>query len=141
MKLHDPAMFTDTGGGLALAGQRCQDCGKVAFPRKRVCPACFGENLAEQVLSTTGVLHTYTCTYLGAPHLSSPYLLGFVDVPEGVRLLSLLTDCDPWEQVLRVGMPMEMTIGPLMPDESGEVLQTYKFRPARRTGDLSGVSA
>jgi uncharacterized OB-fold protein len=130
VKLHDPSMFTETGSGLALAGQRCQDCGKIAFPRKRVCPACFGENLEDQALSTTGVLHTYTCTYVGAPHLPSPYLLGFVDVPEGVRLLSLLVDCEPWERVLRAGMPMEMTIGPLMPDESGEILHTYKFRPA-----------
>jgi uncharacterized OB-fold protein len=119
-------MFTETGGGLALAAQRCLDCGKIAFPRKRVCPECFGENLAEQVLSGTGVLHTYTRTYVGAPHLPSPYVIGFVDVPEGVRLLSLIVDCE----VPHVGMAMEMTIGPLMKDAAGEDLYTYKFRPA-----------
>ena len=130
MKFHDPSMFAETAAGPALVGQKCRACGKVAFPRKRVCPACFGENLDDQLLSTTGTLHTYTRTYVGAPHLPSPYLLRFVDVPEGIRLLSLLVDCEPAEEVLRVGMPMEMTIGPLMKDASGEDLFTYKFRPA-----------
>ena len=134
MKFHDPSMFAETANGPVLVGQKCQACGKIAFPRKRVCPACFGEKLADHVLGTTGVLHTFTCTYLGAPHLPSPYLLGFVDLPEGVRLLSLLVDCDPWEDVLQADMPMEMTIGPLMRDASGEDLYTYKFRPAGRNG-------
>ncbi|WP_228000087.1 Zn-ribbon domain-containing OB-fold protein [Nocardia australiensis] len=129
MKLHNAAMFAETDRGPVLAGQRCRDCGKVAFPRKRVCPNCFGETLDEQLLSTTGVLHTFTCTHVGAPHLPKPYLLGFVDVPEGVRLLSLLTDCDPWEDMLRVGMPMELVMRPLMQDATGEDLYTYKFRP------------
>lgn len=136
MKLHDPAMFAETSGGPALAGQKCRDCGKIAFPRKRVCPACFGENLDEQLLSRTGVLHTFTCTHVGAPHLPSPYLLGFVDVPEGIRLLSLLVDCDPWEEVLQAGMPMEMVLGPLMRDASGEELYTYKFRPVAANGAI-----
>ena len=129
LKLHDPHMFTDTGSGLAFIAQQCADCGKVSFPRKRLCPACFGERLADQVLSATGTLHTYTRTYVGAPHLRSPYVIGFVDLPEGIRLLSLIVDCDPWDEVLQVGMPMAMTIGPLRRDEQGEMLHTYKFRP------------
>jgi uncharacterized OB-fold protein len=130
VKFHDPSMFAETANGPVLVGQKCRACGKVTFPRKRVCPACFGEELADQPLSTTGTLHTFTCSYLGAPHLPAPYLLGFVDVPEGIRLLSLLVECDPWEEVLRADMPVEMTIGPLMKDASGEDLYTYKFRPA-----------
>lgn len=137
MKLHDPAMFTDTDTGPVLVAQECRTCGKVAFPRKRVCPACFGEDLADRPLSMTGTLHTWTCTYLGAPHLPSPYLLGFVDLPEGVRLLSLLVDCEPWEEILHIGMPMEMTIGPLMQDDSGEVISTYKFRPLGQDGAVA----
>lgn len=134
MKLHDPAMFAETDQGPILAGQRCRDCGKIAFPRKRVCPNCFGEALDTQPLSAIGILHTFTCTHVGAPHLPAPYLLGFVDLPEGVRLLSLLTDCDPWEQVLRVGMPMELVLRPLMRDNSDEDLYTYNFRPTGPEG-------
>lgn len=123
-------MFAETATGLVLVGQHCRVCGKVAFPHKRVCPSCFGEALEDQPLSSTGVLHTFTCTHVGAPHLPTPYLLGFVDLPEGIRLLSLLTECDPWEEVLTVGMSMEMVIRPLMTDPSGEELHTFKFRPA-----------
>lgn len=137
VKLHDPHMFTNTGSGLALVAQKCADCGKVSFPRKRVCPACFGERLADHALSATGTLHTYTCTYVGAPHLPSPYVIGFVDLPEGIRLLSLIVDCDPWDEVLQVGMPMAMTIGPLMRDEGGEMLHTYKFKPMAQDGPIA----
>lgn len=130
MKLHDPAMFAETDTGPRLVGQCCTACGKIAFPRKRVCPECFGEELDEQLLGRTGTLHTYTRTHVGAPHLPKPYVLGFVDVPEGIRLLSLIVDCDPWDEVLRAGLPMEMTIRPLMPDAEGTPLHTYMFRPA-----------
>ena len=130
MKLHDPAMWLETGDGLTLVGQRCGDCGKIAFPRKRVCPDCFGENLADQPLSGTGVLHTWTRTHLGPPHLPAPYVLGFVDVPEGVRLLSLIVDCEPWDEVLRADLPVEMTVAPLKRDASGTELYTYMFRPS-----------
>jgi uncharacterized OB-fold protein len=126
-------MFLQTGDGLALVGQRCCDCGKVAFPRKRVCPECFGDDLQDQPLSKTGVLHTYTRTYVGAPHLPSPYVLGFVDVREGVRLLSLIVQCEPFEEVLRVGMPVEMVVGPLKKDTAGTQLYTYMFRPETRS--------
>lgn len=130
MRLHDPAMFTETERGPVLVGQSCAACGKIAFPRKRVCPVCFGDQLEDRALSTRGILHTYTCTHIGAPHLPSPYLLGFVDLPEGIRLLSLLVECEPWDEVLKVGMSMDMVLAPLMKDEAtGEDLYTYKFRP------------
>ena len=135
-KLHDPALYTEAADGLALAGQRCRDCGKVAFPRKRVCPECFGENLDGQNLSRTGVLHTFTRTHTGAPHLAKPYVIGLVDVPEGIRLLSLIEDYEPYEEVLRAGLELEMFIAPLMTGADGEVLHGYKFRPAgiKRSG-------
>jgi uncharacterized OB-fold protein len=130
-KLHDPALYTEAGDGLALIGQRCRDCGKIAFPRKRVCPECFGEHLGGQVLSRTGVLHTFTRTHTGVPHLAKPYVIGLVDVPEGIRLLTLIEDYEPYEEVLRAGLKMEMIIAPLMTDENGTVLHSYKFRPAQ----------
>lgn len=134
MKLHAPEMFASVSDGHGLRAQQCADCGKMAFPCKRVCPACFGEDLDERVLGTSGTLHTWTETHLGAPHLPSPYLLGFVDLPEGIRLMSLLVDCDPWEEVLRVELPMEMTMRPLMKDANGEDLYTYMFTPAKNAG-------
>lgn len=131
VRLHDPALYAETDDGLVLIGQRCRDCGKVAFPRKRVCPECFGESLDGQVLSRTGALHTFTRTHTGAPHLAKPYVIGLVDVPEGIRLLALIEDYEPYEEVMRVGLEMEMFIAPLMTAENGDVLHSYKFRPAK----------
>lgn len=129
MKLLDPNLFKETEEGLALVGQKCRTCGKIAFPKKRVCPECFSDDLEDKLLSKTGTLHTFTCTYLGVPHLNPPYIIGFVDLPEKIRLLSLIIDCEPWEEVLQVDMPMEMVIDKLMEDEQGEDVYCYKFRP------------
>lgn len=125
-------MYVDTEDGLRLVGQRCRACGMIAFPRKRVCPRCFAEDLADHTLSLVGTLHTYTCTYTGAPHLPKPYVLGFVDVPEGIRLLALIVDGGECGSELEVGMRMEMTMRPLKVDDEGNTLYSYMFRPQTR---------
>jgi hypothetical protein len=39
---------------------------------------------------------------------------------------------------MRAGLEMEMFIAPLMTDEDGEVVYSYKFRPAGRQGQGPG---
>jgi uncharacterized OB-fold protein len=56
-----------------------------------------------------------------------PYAIGFVELPEGVRIQTLFTGCDP--ENLRTGMKMEMVIERLQEDEMGNEIVTYKFRP------------
>jgi uncharacterized OB-fold protein len=36
-----------------------------------------------------------------------PYVIGFIDLPEGIKLFSMLTDCEPAEKTLKIGMEME----------------------------------
>lgn len=128
-KFIEEAWFHDFGQGLSLTGGRCPVCGKIYFPTKQVCPACFAPDLEKVPLSGKGKLHTFARSHMGPSGLPTPYLIGFIDLPEGIKLFSLLTQCDPWDQVLKVGMEMEMVVETIRQDEEGNEIVGYKFRP------------
>jgi uncharacterized OB-fold protein len=56
-----------------------------------------------------------------------PYAIGFVELPEGIRVETLFTGC-PLED-LRVGMDVELMIDKLHEEEDGTEVYSYKFRP------------
>ena len=134
MKVLDEALIRVGPDGWELLGQKCASCGYVAYPRKRVCPRCFSEDLHEHYLSKRGVLHTFTFTHLGPARFNAPYGMGFVDLPEGIRLLGLIdhpaSECDS----LEVGMEMEVVLG-VVDAANGEQALCYKFRLLGGKGD------
>jgi acetyl-CoA acetyltransferase len=66
---------------------RCEACGLVAFPPSRWCPNCGGrDTLRTAALSQRGRLFEWTTVYSPAPGFEAPYRVGYVDLPEGVRL-------------------------------------------------------
>ena len=122
--------FHDFGRGMSLTGGRCPACGRIYFPTKQVCPACFAPDQEKVPFSAKGKLHTFARSHMGPSGLPTPYLIGFIELPEGIKLFSLLTQCDPWGQVLKVGMEMEMVIETIRQDEEGNEIVGYKFRPS-----------
>ncbi len=122
--------FSEGEEGPALIASRCDACEKVFFPQKKVCPACFDGNLSPVLLSKKGKLHTYSLSVMGPADLAKPYVMGFIDLPEGIKLYSLIVDCEPWEEVLKIGMDMELTIGKIKTDQNGTKIMGYMFRPA-----------
>jgi uncharacterized OB-fold protein len=80
-------------------------------------------------LSSRGKLETYTVVRQAGPRYSVPYLVGYIAMPEGIRVFSQLAECRP--QDLTIGMEMEVISGELRKDESGESLTGYKFRPVK----------
>jgi len=115
----------------SLIGSKCRSCGKVFFPPKTVCSSCFKRyELEEVTLSKKGKLYTYSVISLGLPSgFDKPYACGYVDLPEGVRLFSILDECEPFDQVLKTGMKMEMVIKKIKHDEEGNIIVGYKFKP------------
>ncbi|OHE24617.1 MAG: hypothetical protein A3J94_09030 [Syntrophus sp. RIFOXYC2_FULL_54_9] len=59
-----------------------------------------------------------------------PYAIGYVELPEGVRVETLFSTSD-FEQ-LRIGLDVELVIERLHEDEEGNEVLTYKFRPVVR---------
>ena len=129
-------VFTETADGPRLIGSRCADCGTPQFPRSPVCrnPQCNGRNVEDVMLSPRGDLWSYTIQHYKPPAPMRfddpfvPYGIGLVDLPEGLRVLSMMTAADP--DRLKIGMKVELVLEPLHHDDDGNEVITWKFRPA-----------
>jgi uncharacterized OB-fold protein len=116
-----------------LLGSRCPVCGEIFFPKKDhgPCINCQSTKLEEVKLSRRGKIYSYTVVMQRPPVYYQgdvPYALGYVELPEGVRVESLLAAPDL--ESLRIGMDAELVIERLHDDEAGNEVMTYKFKIA-----------
>ena len=126
----NPDFFGMGPDGAMTVGAKCRSCGRVYFPKKTICIDCWERGNMDVVpLSRRGKLSLYTIATMSLLGLDTPYACGYVDLPEGVRLFGLLTDCEPFEEKLRLDMEVEMVIEKMMTNDFGEDIYAYKFRP------------
>jgi len=128
--LFEQSWFSHTKDGIFLCGSKCKACGKTFFPKKRVCLNCFDDQLIDVLLSRRGKLHTFAIAHIGIPEIETPYVMGFIDLPEKIKLYSILTDCEPWNERLKIDMEMEMVMG-VIRHNPGQNIISYKFRPVK----------
>lgn len=117
-----------------LIGSRCQDCGAVAFPRRVVCHRCFSENLVEIPLSKRGRLASFTVAWAAPEGFQPPLALGYIDLPEGVRLLSMVIGSEPTAKALEIGQEMELVFEGIGRDKEGNQIVAFKFKPVTEGG-------
>lgn len=92
-----------------MVALECQECGEVYFPPRPCCPVCLGSNLRGKELSRRGVLHSWTELYFARPEFDTPFLLGLVDLAEGVgRVVARIEEATPGE--VYIGMPVVIEI-------------------------------
>jgi uncharacterized OB-fold protein len=118
----------------ALIGSACPACGAHFFPRRAHCPnpVCGARALEEVRLGTRGTLYSYTMQAYRPPPLFrmdswAPYVLGLVELPEGVRVLAMLTGFGAERP--RIGISLELVLETLFRDSEGRDVLTYKFKP------------
>jgi hypothetical protein len=71
-----------------LVGSRCGACGSVSWPGRPVCQRCGAAAATPLRLSDEGTLITYTTVWVPRPGLPTPYVLGQVDLADGVRIFA-----------------------------------------------------
>ncbi len=106
--------------------QRCRDCGTIQHRPRALCVSCFSDSIEHFVASGRGQVHTFTVTRQNqAPPFreACPYVLAYVELEEGPRLLTNIVECDP--ETVRIGMPVQVDFAP---SENG--LAVPRFRPA-----------
>jgi len=112
----------------SLIGSRCKKCKEVFFPKRFICPICFQEGTLENIpLSQKGNLYTFCILERGPMGFDPPYAVGYIDLPEGVRIYSILTEADM--KKLEIGMEMELVIESIRKTSDGEEIIGYKFKP------------
>jgi len=109
-----------------LVLQRCRACGSVQHRPRALCGACLSSEIEHFAASGRGAVHTFTVTHQNqAPGFreACPYVLAYVDLEEGPRLLANLVDCEPAD--VRIGMPVRVAFAPTEGEFPAPV-----FRPA-----------
>ena len=108
-----------------LALPHCLQCQTVIWYPRAFCPACHTFGVEWFDASGRGTIYSFAVTQKGdGPWRDvSPYVLAYVELEEGPRLLTNIVDCDPAS--LSIGQAVEVVFhasdqGPAIP----------RFRPA-----------
>jgi uncharacterized OB-fold protein len=119
----------------SLLGTRCKGCATLYFPRSLGCrnPRCPQKQIEDASFGQAGTLYSHTVQAYRPPPLFqmdnwAPYPIGLIDLPEGLRVLAMITGCAPSE--LRIGMPMTLCTRVLFVDTRGCEVLTYAYRPS-----------
>ena len=104
--------------------KRCLDCGSVIWYPRALCPDCGSLRTRWQPVSGRGRVYSYTVNHRGeGPYRDcGPYVLAYVELDEGARLMTNIVDASDGE--LAIGLPVEVVF-----HDTGEGSALPRFRP------------
>lgn len=105
----DTQFFWDALKQGQLLIQRCRGCQRLRHPPRPMCPHC--NSLAWDTLESRGrgTVHSFVLPrHPPWPWFEGTYIVALIDLDEGVRIVSNLTDIDPAE--VTIGMPVQAFI-------------------------------
>ena len=108
-----------------LVLQRCGSCGLVQHRPRAVCAFCLSGGVEHFVASGHAEVHTYTIIHQNQipPYAGAvPYVLAYVDLPEGPRLLTNVVGCEPDDVTVGMAVKVEFV-------DTGE-FAVPRFKPA-----------
>lgn len=128
-------LLQEAPAGPRLCAARCGGCNAVYFPRPTHCrnPACTSPALEGALLEGRGQLYSYTIQRYRPPALFrmddwEPYALGLVELPEGIRVMGMLSGFDL--DNIAIGQAVQLISERLFTDPERGPVMTYKFAPA-----------
>ncbi len=116
--------FWDATAEGRLVLPRCNACGFVIwYPRTR-CPDCHSTDVSWIDASGGGTIYSFSITRKGQGHYRdvTPYVLAYVELDEGPRVMTNIVDCDP--ETLAVGQRVRVVW-----DDTGQGSALYRFTP------------
>ena len=105
--------------------QKCRSCAALRYYPRALCPTCLSGDTEYVLSSGRGSVYTYTVTYQNQAagfRDELPYVLAYVELDEGVRLLTNIVGCAPDD--VKIGMPVEATFEDVTPE-----ITLPKFKP------------
>lgn len=104
--------------------QRCTGCDTVVWFPQRHCPECWTESLETFDAAGTGTVYSFTVVRRGNGDWrgAAPFVLAYVELDEGPRVLTNIVDCDPGD--VHIDMPVS-----LVWHDTGEGNSLYRFAP------------
>jgi benzoylsuccinyl-CoA thiolase BbsA subunit len=112
-----------------LKGYKCKACGRTWFPKFTSCPNpdCWSEEMEPVPLSRKGKVYSATTVYIGQPSMREymPLVVGYVDLPEGIRIFAQL---DGDINSFQCDDEVELTLGFVRNNKEGKAITSYKFK-------------
>jgi benzoylsuccinyl-CoA thiolase BbsA subunit len=110
-----------------LKGYKCKKCGQLDFPKVSPCPNCWGEDFEMIPLSRKGNLYAYSDIYIGQAGMETPYIFGYIDLPENIRIFAQL---EGKPGTYKCDEEVELTVGTIRMNMDGLPITSYKFKKA-----------
>lgn len=114
----------------ALLVQRCRGCGARQHYPRGVCAHCWSDDLEWQPASGRGRVYTFTVVHRSQARGfrdEVPFVIAWVELEEGVQLLTNLVGCDPAR--VAIGQEVRVTF-----EDVGPGLSIPRFTPAAGAG-------
>ena len=120
--------FWDATAEGRLLLPRCDDCQTVIWYPRPFCPACGSLRVTWFEASGRGTVYSYTVNRRGTADLpeyrqAGTYVLAYVELEEGPRVMTNIVDCDP--ESVRIGQPVSIVF-----HETSQGTALPRFRPA-----------
>jgi uncharacterized OB-fold protein len=89
--------FSDSLKKNTLVGLSCKSCGEVTCPPRAACLECNATDLEIVSLNGTGILRTFTSTFVPpfGREAEAPYIIVLVELDEGPWIIGNLSGTDP----------------------------------------------
>jgi uncharacterized OB-fold protein len=117
--------WTATADGRLLV-KRCQDCDSLIWYPRAICPVCSSLRTEWFEVSGRGAIYSYTINHRGEGAYQGvpPYVLAYVELDEGPRMMTNIVEADGAD--LAVGLPVEVVF-----HDTGAGAALPRFRPMR----------
>jgi uncharacterized protein len=119
--------FWDATGEGRLLLPRCLDCQTVIWYPRPYCPVCASLRVTWFAASGRGSIYSFTVNRRGQADLpayreAGQYVLAYVELEEGPRMMTNIVDCDP--DSVRIGQAVELVF-----HDTGQGTALARFRP------------
>ena len=120
--------FWDATAEGRLLLPRCEQCQAVIWFPRPFCPACASTTISWFQASGRGSVYSFTVNRRGQADLpaykeTGTYVLAYVELDEGPRIMTNIVDCDP--DTVAIGQRVEVVF-----HDTGQGSALLRFRPA-----------
>jgi uncharacterized protein len=102
----------------------CDGCGTVIWYPRTLCPACAGRAVTWTEASGAGTVFSFTVVHraFGPYRDAAPYVLAYVELAEGPRVLTNIVGCEP--DAVFIGQAVRVVFC-----DTGSGSALYRFEP------------
>jgi uncharacterized OB-fold protein len=103
----------------------CDECGVIIWYPRGFCPACGSVAISQSAATGRGSIYSFTVVHRTAGDYRDavPYVVAYVELEEGPRVLTNIVGCQP--ETVYIGQPVRLVF-----ESTGEGSALYRFEPA-----------